>query len=299
MTAGTSQGHPLTGAFRQEETGPAVRTLRKSALGVTEILSRAAGPVTGRVANDDAYVVTLHLRRRPPGTIMAEGRRIRAENFHAGNSGIIDLRMQLVSEYGGPFHYISFYLKRQALDAVVADAGAARIGDLRHRPGIGFADPVVRHLLLSIRPGLREESSPLTTVFVDHVAMALVSHMASAYGGMQAPRLPEGGLTSWQERRAKELLDAGLDGVVTLAELAGACRLSARHFARAFRQSTGQSPHRWLVERRLEKAMGLLELSPLSLREIAASCGFSSQSHFTRAFRQATGASPGAWRRDR
>jgi AraC family transcriptional regulator len=303
MTAGTSHGHPLTGAFRQEETGPAVRTLRKSALAVTEILSRAAGPVTGRVANDDAYVVTLHLRPRPPGIIVAEGRRIRAENFRAGNAGIVDLRMQLVSEYGGPFHYISFYLKRQALDAFVADAGAPRIGDLRHRPGIGFADPVVRHLLLSIRPSLertsleRNEPPALTTVFVDHVAMALVSHMASAYGGMQAPRLPEGGLTSWQERRAKELLDAGLDGAVTLAELAGACKLSARHFARAFRRSTGQSPHKWLVERRLEKATGLLELSPLSLREIAAACGFSSQSHFARAFRQATGTSPGAWRR--
>jgi AraC-like DNA-binding protein len=299
MTAGASQGQPLTGAFRLEEPSPTIRSLRTSTLAVTEVLSRQVDvPVIGRVPNDDAYVVTMHLRRRPPGSIMAEGRNIRAENFQGGNAGIVDLRMQLVSEYAGPFHFISFYLTRNALDAFVDDAGGPRIGDLRHSPGVGFADPVVRHLLLSLRPALHETSAPLTSVFADHVAMALIGHMASVYGGAQPSPLAGGGLAPWQERRAKELLDAGLDGTVTLAELASACKLSERHFARAFRRSTGQSPHRWLVERRLDKAIGLLSLSALSLREIALASGFSSQSHFTRAFRQATGTSPGAWRRE-
>jgi AraC-like DNA-binding protein len=232
--------------------------------------------------------------------MVAEGKRIQPENFSAGNAGIVDLRMQLVSEYAGPFHYLSFYLTRRSLDAFAEDAGCPRVGDLRHRPGVGFADPVVRHLLLSLRPALAENPVPLTAVFADHVAMALVSHMASTYGGAQPPRrLPQGALSPWQERRAKEMLDAGLDGSVTLAELASACKLSVRHFARAFRRSTGQSPHRWLIERRVDRAMGLLELSSLPLREIAATSGFSSQSHFTRVFRQATGTSPGAWRRAR
>jgi hypothetical protein len=253
MTEGRPQGHPLTGAFRVEEPGLAIRTLGTSSLTVTdtvtEILSRQTnGPITGTVPNDDAYVVTLHLRRRPPGSMMAEGKRIRPENFHARNAGIVDLRMRLVSEYDGPFHYISFYLTRQALERFAAEAGAARIGDLRHQVGVGFSDPVVRHLLLSIRPALCQESTPLATVFADHVAMALMGHMASAYGGMQTPRLPEGGLTPWQERRAKELLDAGIDGTVTLSALASACKLSARHFApcisaldRAFAPSVADS----------------------------------------------------------
>jgi AraC family transcriptional regulator len=300
MTAGASHGHPLTGAFRLEEPGPAIRTLRTSTLAVTEIMSRQRDvSITGRVPNDDAYVVTLHLRRRPPGSMMAEGRRLRAENFPSGNAGIVDLRMQLVSEYAGPFHFISIYLTRKALDAFVDDAGGPRVGDLRHTPGVGFADPVVRHLLVSLRPALHEESAPLTAVFADHVAMALIGHMASVYGGAPVPRLAGGGLAPWQERRAKELLDAGLDGTVTLAELASACKMSVRHFVRAFRRSTGQSAHRWLIERRLDKAMGLLSLSPHSLREIALASGFSGQSHLTRAFRQATGTTPGAWRRGR
>lgn len=109
--------------------------------------------------------------------------------------------------------------------------------------------------------------------------MAFVSHMASAYGEMRSPSsLPRGGLAPWQERRAKELLDARLDGAVSLADLATACELSVRQFTRAFRQSTGQSPHRWLVERRLDKAQGLLEVSAQSLNDVAAASGFANQS---------------------
>jgi AraC family transcriptional regulator len=112
-------------------------------------------------------------------------------------------------------------------------------------------------------------------------------------------RALRGGLAPWQQRRARELIDARLDGGLPLAELAWACRLSVRHFARAFRQSTGQSPHRWLTARRLERARRLLEGSSRSLSEIAGACGFASQSHFTRVFTRRVGRSPGAWRRDR
>jgi AraC family transcriptional regulator len=165
---------------------------------------------------------------------------------------------------------------------------------------VGFADAVVRHLLLSLRPMLAARPEETSALFADHVAMAFATHMAQTYGeGRPAGPLPRGGLAPWQERRAKEILDARLDGSVPLTELAGACRLSIRHFARAFRQSTGQPPHRWLMERRVERAEGLLELSRLPMGEIATSCGFASASHFARMFRRATGMTPGAWRRAR
>jgi AraC-like DNA-binding protein len=227
----------------------------------------------------------------------AEGRWIDPENFHAGNAGIVDLRMKLTSDYAGPFHYLTFYLTRAALDGLAEDAGSRRIEDLRHRPGVGFSDPVLRHLLLSLRPALAAGPMETSALYADHVARAFVTHLATAYGEMRLPRALRGGLAPWQERRAKEILDARLDGGVSLATLAGACDLSVRHFSRAFRQSTGQSPHRWLLERRLDRARGLLELSAQSLSEIAAACGFANQSHFTRTFTRAVALSPGAWRR--
>ncbi len=300
----TSERHPLAHAFRRADAPSPqqrVRVLNKQSLVVTEIHSECRDRlVTGTLPQDDAYIVTMHLRPRPRGGMAAEGRWLQPSNFHPGHVGIVNLRMKLLSEYVGPFHYLSFYLTRNALDAFADEGGSSRVGDLRHRPGVGFADPVVRHLLLALRPTLAAGPEETSAVFAEHVAMAFATHMARTYGEGRPPRpLPRGGLAPWQERRAKEILDARLDGSVPLTELAGACQLSVRHFARAFRQSTGQPPHRWLMERQLERAEGLLEFSRLPLGEIATSCGFASPSHFARAFRQATGTSPGAWRRVR
>jgi AraC family transcriptional regulator len=276
-----------------------MRMLTKSTLLVSEFESAERDLVlSGTLPRDDAYVLTLHLRNRPAGAMAAEGRWIQPKNFHAGSFGIVDLRLKLVSEYAGPFHYVSFYLTRRALEELADDAGWPRIGDLRHRLGVGIPDPVVRHLLLALRPALAAGPGETTALYVDLVSQALVSHMANAYGERRLPPLLcRGGLAAWQTRRAKEILDERLDGELSVADLATACNLSARHFSRAFRQSTGQSPHRWLVERRLDKARGLLEQSSQSLSEIASACGFASQSHFTRTFTRAMRLSPGAWRR--
>lgn len=106
-----------------------------------------------------------------------------------------------------------------------------------------------------------------------------------------------GGLAKWQERRAKEFIAARLDSKLSISEIAEACGLSVSHFTRAFHQTTGLSPHRWLTERRIERAQALIRDVELPLSEIAVTCGFADQSHFTRVFTGVVGKSPGAWRR--
>jgi AraC-like DNA-binding protein len=113
----------------------------------------------------------------------------------------------------------------------------------------------------------------------------------------EAVSIQRGGLAPWQARRAKELMDANLGGKLPLSQLAEACGLSTRHFARAFRQSTGVPPHRWRLSRRLERAKDLLRDPARSLSEVALACGFADQSHFTRMFTTLVGLSPGLWRR--
>jgi NADP-dependent 3-hydroxy acid dehydrogenase YdfG/AraC-like DNA-binding protein len=153
--------------------------------------------------------------------------------------------------------------------------------------------------VLALSQSLNHElAGKAVRVQADHVLLPLCAYFASAYGGLRIPSEPiRGGLASWQERRAKEILRARLDGKVSLAELARECELSRSHFARAFKQSIGTSPHRWLLARRAEKAKDLLIRSKLSLAEIALACGFADQSHFTRVFADLVGTSPGAWRR--
>jgi len=92
-------------------------------------------------------------------------------------------------------------------------------------------------------------------------------------------------------------MKTNLDGQVALSRVAEECGLSVRHFARAFRKSTGVPPYRWLLNQRVERAKELLCNPALPLTSIALACGFSDQSHFTRVFTATVRLSPGLWRR--
>jgi AraC-like DNA-binding protein len=137
-------------------------------------------------------------------------------------------------------------------------------------------------------------------MFVDQVALAFMTHLLRTYGADEATRsILTGGLAPWQENRAKEALAASKNSGISIAEVAKLCDLSVAYFTRAFRQTTGRPPHRWLVEQRCEEAKRLLAVSNLTLDQIALQCGFSNQSHFTRTFTRLVGDSPGSWRRMR
>jgi AraC family transcriptional regulator len=83
---------------------------------------------------------------------------------------------------------------------------------------------------------------------------------------------------------------------LSLAEVAHACGLSVAQFARAFKRSLGLPPHRFLIERRVERARDLLLHTGLPLADVAVRCGFADQSHFTKVFHRVVGTSPGHFR---
>jgi AraC family transcriptional regulator len=84
----------------------------------------------------------------------------------------------------------------------------------------------------------------------------------------------------------------------SVEELAGTLGLSAGHFSRSFRRSTGASPRQWLIRQRIDAAIDRMLMTAEPLSEIAIACGFAEQAHFTRTFTRLIGTSPGAWRRD-
>jgi AraC family transcriptional regulator len=115
-----------------------------------------------------------------------------------------------------------------------------------------------------------------------------------------APSKPiRGGLAPWQIRRVTTHIEINLDGTITTKDLATLARLSSYHFCRAFRNSFGDSPHGFVMRRRVERAQGLMLTTSASLGQIAADCGLSDQAHFNKLFRRFVGESPGVWRRAR
>jgi AraC-like DNA-binding protein len=107
------------------------------------------------------------------------------------------------------------------------------------------------------------------------------------------------GLAPWQMRKAKMHIELNLGGKVSTQDLATIAGLSPFHFSRAFRNSFGDSPHRYLLRRRIEFSQGLMLSTKDSLAEIALNCGLVDQAHFGKLFRRLVGESPGAWRRAR
>ena len=301
MTDQGAYGVRLGQAFGMNDT-PAVITgasdkFTKSLAAVTEISCPRDWGRTEELACEDAYLVGLQLRACHDHDLYLDGRRIRPTNFIGGVTSIYDLRRHPVWDLRDPFHCRMLYLPRQTLDNVANEAGAPKIGNLCDQPGVGINDLVIRNLLSSLFL-TAPKSGQGCSLFQDYVLRALTVHVAQVYGGLHAiQRIPRGALAPWQERRAKELMSADLTEELPLRRLAAECGLSVRHFARAFRQSTGVPPHRWLLKQRVAHATELLNSRDLPLADIAVSCGFADQSHFTRVFTALVGVSPSAWRR--
>ena len=137
-------------------------------------------------------------------------------------------------------------------------------------------------------------------LYIEGLGSALVVHIFRAYGeGLSRSPPVTGGLGALRLRRVTDYIEAHLAEDISLRDLAVVAGLSTHHFGEAFKASTGTSPHRYLIERRILRAKELLLGTEQSIVEIALAVGFASHSHFTDNFRKLTGATPSRFRIDR
>jgi AraC family transcriptional regulator len=176
--------------------------------------------------------------------------------------------------------------------------GDVNVAELQFCQQIGIEDQRLRLTLAAIEqeigaPGLNSR------LYVDNLLMLLLTQLMRCASNFATPRQPsyvKGGLQNWRLKRAIELLEANQSKTPSLAELAGPLRLHPAAFCRAFKQSTGLSPHRYSLERRVNRAKEMMKDRKRKLTEIALDCGFSSSSHFSVVFKRVTGASPRNYR---
>jgi AraC family transcriptional regulator len=105
------------------------------------------------------------------------------------------------------------------------------------------------------------------------------------------------GLPGARLRRVTDYIDANLPRPIPLAELSSLAHLSRFHFARLFKVSTGMSPHRFIVQRRIDRACALLRNASLPIKTVAGAVGFRTTNHFSTMFRRVIGCPPGVYRR--
>ena len=142
-----------------------------------------------------------------------------------------------------------------------------------------------------------ERPARFSSLYVDSLTLAACIDFLRL--GRDDIQRAAGRLAPRQLRRITEYIVEHLSEAVRLRELSAIVGLSQSQFGRAFKASTGLSPHQWQLHARITKARELLLAGTLPLSEIAVVTGFAEQSHFTRVFTRITGTSPAVWRRER
>ena len=163
----------------------------------------------------------------------------------------------------------------------------------------GFRDPLVEQMARAVHAETIE-SAPAGNLLVETLAAALGVHLLRRYSNLRpaSHSLPSvrGALDARRLRRVVEFIDSHLGAKLSIETLARQACLSPFHFARAFKAATGESPHRYLVERRIGRAKTLLAQRQLPIAAIAELCGFSSEAHLARWFKRVVGVTPGTYR---
>lgn len=193
--------------------------------------------------------------------------------------------------WDGPTEDAFVFLRPDYLKSVAEEAGAAT-PEIADR--FVFEDVHLRRTVLAIAAELAMPGGP-SSLFLDMAAQSLAMRLLHRH--CEPPlRAASAMLTAAQLRRVVDLVEGGLGGPIDLEALADAAGVSRFHFARSFRATTGQPPHKWLTARRVDHAKTLLERTKRGMIEIAAAVGFESQSHFGQVFKAHTGLTPSDWR---
>jgi AraC family transcriptional regulator len=196
----------------------------------------------------------------------------------------------------GPSQRIVASVAPSLLRQAAEQLGLARLYDFENN--WSFQDEQLRLLLTEME---REMSSGwlMGSLYGDLLSMSLSIALVKKYNRLAAlPAPSKGGLSRANLRTVLAFIEAHLDHDLRLEQLAAIANLSVFHFARAFRESLGQTPHQYIVQMKVHRAQTLLAQPEWTIAQVASAVGFASASRFASAFRATTGASPSLWRRN-
>ncbi len=159
-------------------------------------------------------------------------------------------------------------------------------------PQFNCYDPLITQLVLLLQSEF-EQNLDGRQGYLDSLINMLAVHLLSTYStpaGDDLNRL--GALPQMKLTMVLHYIQEHLDQKLELETLAALADLSQYHFSRAFKHSTGFSPHQYIIQQRVFQAQSLLTQQTMSIGEVAIACGFSNQSHLKRHFKRITGMTP-------
>jgi AraC family transcriptional regulator len=200
------------------------------------------------------------------------------------------------SHNGNP-EILQVYVHRQLFENAAAEMYDVDPARADITPRFAVLDPLLEQLALAVVAALRDGDRH-DSLYVESLAQMIAVHMVRNHSSCARPRSHSGpDIANWKMRRLRGYIEAHLDGDLTLGALAREAGVSPLYLPRAFKTAVGQSPHQYVLARRIERAKDLLRNAELTVADVSVATGFSSQSHLSDWFARAVGIPPAAYRR--
>ena len=247
-------------------------------------------------------------RTRPEIEIAIPGERAAAEVTYQTANGlqrqrsVTDKHVSIIP--AGQPHQVAW---RRSADVTVFLLSPAFVGEVAHQSSMGRVDlveeyaaldPLIWYLGREVRAELRRHRR-LNARYLESIAVVLARHIITTYASLPWATRGSSALPRYKLQRAVEFISENSHRDIGFHDIAAHLKMSAYHFARMFKQSTGDSPHQYIVRSRVARAKQLLADTKLPIADVALEAGYKTQSHFTTSFRRLVGVTPAAFRADK
>jgi AraC family transcriptional regulator len=270
-----------------------LRALSASSSEVATIARWRHGAATLDIAPSDTIQLVMNLSDVRNVRNRAGG--FRADRVRGGSISVFSPDEGTRISVGGDADVLQIFMKQSYAEAVLEShlAGPSMFA---------FRDDRMQAIVMQILVGsarLGPDDALMVEEGLHWLARRIDGHATRLRVQQRMPVVPErGGLAPAALRRVEDLISVALEEVSSpsLFDMASAAGLSVTHFVRAFRYEKGLAPHKYLVRRRMERAISLLRSPHVPVAEVADEAGFSTPAHFVATFRSAMGVTPGAVR---
>jgi AraC family transcriptional regulator len=203
-------------------------------------------------------------------------------------------------EHHGHPEILQVYLRSSVFQAAVSEIYNCDTAHAELVPRFAVMDPMLEQIAIALTTALRDGTAG-DGLYIDTLAQMMAVHLARNHAAQSRPgRIPPmQAISGWRMRRVIEYIEENLDGDLSLEAMAAEVDISPIYLARAFKAAIGQSPHRYVISRRVERAKELLRNTEMQVVDVALSSGFSSQSHLSYWFQRHVGVSPAVYRQHR
>jgi AraC family transcriptional regulator len=202
-------------------------------------------------------------------------------------------------QHSGRPEILQVYLRQSIYEAAVSEILGGDGATAKIVPRFAMVDPLLEQLAVAIVSALRDGNAD-DGLYIDTIAQMIAVHLARSHSPRSRPgRTPASQTISGARmRRLIDFIEENVAGDLSLDVMAAEVEISPLYLARAFKAAIGQSPHRYVLSRRIELAKELLRDTEQPILDVALASGFSSQSHLSHWFMRLVGVAPAAYRRN-